>query len=211
MTKRFRIMFLFAALAASLAAQQEYDLRPGDLLFQDLDCGPLCNAIEAVTEGAEGKDFSHVGMIVKAGDSLVVVEAIGEKVSLHGIAEFFARSPKIAIGRPKEKWQTHIPMATAQAISMVGVPYDDAFLPENGKLYCSELLEQAWQAANGGEPFFKTPLMTFKDPNTGEFFPAWVDYFKNLGMEIPEGIPGCNPGGLSRDEKIKIIWLSGEL
>ena len=211
MTKRFRIMYLFAALAASLAAQPEYDFRAGDLLFQDLDCGPLCDAIEAVTEGADGKDFSHVGMVVNTGDSLAVIEAIGKKVSLHGISEFFARSPKVAIGRPKEKWQTLIPLAMVHAQSMIGLAYDDAFLPDNGKLYCSELVALAWQAANGGEPFFKTPLMTFKDPNTGAFFPAWTSYFKKLEMEIPEGVPGCNPGGLSRDDKIKIIWLSSEL
>jgi hypothetical protein len=34
------------------------------------------------------------------------------------------------------------------------------------------------------------------------------EYYKSLGVEIPEGLPGCNPGGISTSKKIKII---GEL
>ena len=34
-------------------------LKEGDLLFQDLNCGELCDAIETVTQGVDGKDFSH--------------------------------------------------------------------------------------------------------------------------------------------------------
>ncbi len=54
-------------------------LQEGDLLFQNLNCGELCDAIEAVTEGVNGKDFSHCAMVVKINDSLKVVEAIGDK------------------------------------------------------------------------------------------------------------------------------------
>lgn len=186
MNYSYFILFLFAATAASLTAQTRSEIRPGDLLFQDLDCGPLCEAIEAVTEGAEGRDFSHVGLVIQVSDSLAVIEAIGEKVSLNGLGDFFARSPKVALGRPKEQWQTLIPMVTTKANSLLGTPYDDAFLPNNGRLYCSELVALVWEAANGGELFFETPHMTFKDPNTGEFFPAWVEYFNRLNMVIPK-------------------------
>jgi hypothetical protein len=190
----------------------QQDLRPGDLLFQDLDCGPLCDAIEAVTEGAGGKDFSHVGIVVRAaGNSLVVVEAIGERVQMNSIAAFLARSQKVAVGRAKPRWQKLASGAAVAAAGMVGVPYDDAFLPDNGRLYCSELVALAFQAANGGEPFFHQNPMTYKEPNTGDYFPAWVDYFKKLNKDIPEGLPGCNPGGLSRDEKLEIIWQHGGL
>jgi len=40
-------------------------LQPGDLLFQDLDCGPLCDAIEKVTTGYQGANFSHVGIVAR--------------------------------------------------------------------------------------------------------------------------------------------------
>jgi len=42
-------------------------------------------------------------------------------------------------------------------------------------------------------------------PNTNEFFPAWVEYYQKLKIEIPEGKPGCNPGGISTSKKIKIV------
>ena len=67
-------------------------IQEGDLLFQDLDCGPLCDAIEAVTEGVNGKDFSHCAMVVKINDSLKVVEAIGDQVQVITLHDFFARS-----------------------------------------------------------------------------------------------------------------------
>lgn len=214
--KKQILLLAFAFLLAQMLSAQDFhwktDLRPGDLLFQDLDCGPLCDAIEAVTEGAGGKDFSHVGMVVRsAGDSLMVVEAIGERVQLYGIAAFLARSQKVAVGRAKPRWQKLAAGAAVAAAGMVGVPYDDAFLPDNGRLYCSELVALAFQAANDGEPFFPQKPMTYKDPSTGNCFPAWVDYFKKLNKDIPEGLPGCNPGGLWRDEKLEIIWQHGGL
>ena len=67
-------------------------LQEGDLLFQNLNCGELCDAIEAVTERVNGKEFSHCAMVVKINDSLQVVEAIGDKVQVNTLKDFFARS-----------------------------------------------------------------------------------------------------------------------
>ena len=47
--------------------------------------------------------------------------------------------------------------------------------------------------------------MTFKDPETKEFFPAWVAYYAELGEAIPEGESGLNPGSISRSQKIDIL------
>lgn len=188
------------------------DLRVGDLIFQDLDCGALCEAIEKVTEGAGGKDFSHLGLVVASGDTLAVVEAIGSAVQLTGIQKFIQRSktpdgkPKIVVTRPKSRWQRIAKGAAVAAKGMIGVPYDDAFLPDNGRLYCSEMVALAFQGANQGEPFFLQKPMTFKDPDTGQFFPAWVEYYQKLGIPIPEGLSGCNPGGLSMDRKLELIF-----
>ena len=46
------------------------NLQNGDFIFQNLDCGSLCDAIEQVTEGIYGMDFSHIGLVYKDGDSL---------------------------------------------------------------------------------------------------------------------------------------------
>lgn len=177
-------------------------LDPGDLLFQDLDCGPLCDAIEAVTEGVDGRDFSHVGMVVRNGDGLAVCEAIGAGVHLTSLAQFTARSAKVLVGHWPDSLRSLAFRASVEALHLVGTPYDDAFLPGTEKLYCSELVALTFQQANGGAPFFDVPPMTFKDPSTGAFFPAWVEYYAALGQPIPEGVAGCDPGELSRDVRM---------
>ncbi|MBL7939363.1 MAG: hypothetical protein JNL43_08385 [Flavobacteriales bacterium] len=189
------------ALASSPSpVQASATFQPGDLLFQDLDCGPLCDAIEAVTEGYGGRDFSHVGMVVRMADTLAVIEAIGADVHLTSLTTFQRRSSKVLARHVKPAHRALADRAAAHALAFIGTPYDDAFLPDNGKLYCSELIAMAYEHANSGDPVFTSAPMTFKDPRTGAFFPAWVAYYAELDMPIPEGKAGCNPGGLSRNE-----------
>jgi hypothetical protein len=186
-------------------------LQEGDLLFQDLNCGELCDAIEAVTEGVNGKDFSHCAMVVKINDSLKVVEAIGDQVQVNTLKDFFARSgdtasiQNITVGRVLEKYHPVVAKAATKVKEYIGQPYDDVFLMDNNSWYCSELLYAAFKEANDAQDFFELNPMTFKDPNTHAFFPAWVDYYNQLKQDIPEGKPGINPGLISRSNKIQIV------
>jgi hypothetical protein len=186
-------------------------LQEGDLLFQDLNCGELCDAIEAVTEGVNEKNFSHCAMVVKINDSLKVVEAIGDKVQVNTLKDFFARSgdtasiQNITVGRVLEKYQPVVTKAAMKVKEYIGQPYDDVFLMDNNSWYCSELLYDAFKEANDAQDFFELNPMTFKNPNTHAFFPAWVDYYKQLKQDIPEGKPGINPGLISRSNKIQIV------
>lgn len=198
--------------ASSEVAQPEATvLQEGDLLFQDLNCGDLCDAIESVTEGVDGKDFSHCAMVVAVGDSLAIVEAIGSEVQLTSVANFYRRSndttevKRITVGRLTPAYSALIPQAAAFAKSQVGAPYDDIYAMDNGKWYCSELLHDSFKWANNGTGIFELSPMTFKAPESDEFFPAWVDYFAELGEEIPEGEPGLNPGSISRSPALDII------
>lgn len=186
--------------------------KTGDLLFQDLDCGGLCDAIEKVTTGVNGKHFSHIGLVfVASKDSTFVIEAIGKDAHLTTLSDFLFRQwnnvgqIKVVHARLKKPYMKLTKGAIDFALKQVHTPYDDAFLPDNGKYYCSELIYDAFKYANNGKPFFDLSPMTYKDPETGVSFPAWVDYFKALGIPIPEGQPGCNPGGLSRSNKIDLI------
>ncbi|KAA5532364.1 hypothetical protein F0919_16355 [Taibaiella lutea] len=197
------LLFSFSSTAQTL---HKSDLKPGDLIFQNLDCGPMCDAIEAVTEGVQGQDFSHVAMVCKQGDSLVVIEAIGKGVHYTSIADFSKRSTnKMYVGRVKARYKELIASAGLFAEKQNGIPYDDEFIYDNGKYYCSELIYDAYKFANHNRPFFTLYPMTYKQPSSKEFFPVWIDYFKKLNKQIPEGKPGCNPGGLSRSDKIDII------
>jgi hypothetical protein len=51
--------------------------------------------------------------------------------------------------------------------------------------------------------------MTFVDPRTGGTFPIWQEYFAKLGVAIPEGKLGINPGEISRSKVIDIIYNYG--
>jgi hypothetical protein len=176
---------------ANKDSKQETDnssnLRGGDLLFQDLDCGPLCDAIEAVTEGAE---------------------AIGSEVTIISLADFKLRSNKIWAARLKPKFQHLIPRAAKFAQAQIGKPYDEVFLLNNDRYYCSELIYESFKVANFGKAVFELSPMTFKEPNTGQFFPAWVDYYKPLKCPIPEGKPGLNPGSISRSPVLELLDFS---
>ncbi len=208
MLRRSVLLFAVFLLSFCATAQDKKKLQTGDFLFLDLDCGPLCDAIESVTQSYGGQHFSHIGMVYERHDSVFVIEAIGSAVKLTGLPAFLKYSSKPAYhGRLRSSFQHLIPAAVSFSISKLGVPYDDAFLYANGKYYCSELIYDAFLSANGNSPFFSLFPMTYKMPGTNSFDPAWVAYFKKLAQEIPEGKPGCNPGGISLSDKLEILGI----
>jgi hypothetical protein len=214
-TLHFILFLICCTLAPSCKhSKGKTCLQEGDLLFQNLNCGDLCDAIETVTEGVDGKDFSHCAMVVNINDTLKVIEAIGKQVQVNTIDKFISRSgdttlvKNIAVGRLKKAYENLIPNAASTAKQLVGQPYDDEFIINNGKWYCSELIYEAFKKANNQNDFFELEPMTYKDPKTNSFFPAWVDYYKKLNTDIPQGKPGTNPGLISRSNKIQIIKVN---
>ena len=209
----YRVLKLVLCILASLSysygfsqSQHLPKLKTGYLLFQNIDCGPLCDAIEAVTEGVEGHDFSHIGLVYMRNDSTYVLEAIGKDVHLTPLALFAQRSSHpLVVAAVKKKYETIASTAVIVALQKCGTAYDDVFLYGNGKYYCSELIYDAFKEANNNKSFFQLHPMTFKVPGKNEFFPAWIEYYKQLGMPIPEGELGINPGSISRSNKLKII------
>ncbi|AWG24942.1 YiiX/YebB-like N1pC/P60 family cysteine hydrolase [Flavobacterium kingsejongi] len=201
--------FLFLLLFSWTAQSQQLPLsalKTGDLIFQDMDCGPLCDAIEAVTEGYDGHDFSHMGLVYIQKDTIYIIEAAGTKVRLNPLSSFSKNTHRpMYVGRLKSKYQKLIPAAIAFSLQQMGVPYDEEYVYDNGKYYCSELIYDAFKSANKNKPFFQLFPMTYKKPGTDDFFPAWKTYYEEIGKEIPEGKPGCNPGGMSTSDKLTII------
>lgn len=198
--------FITAALLfANIVLAQKIELKTGDLIFQSMNCGELCEAINQVTEGYKGIDFNHMGMVIIENDSVFVLEASGNCVKLTPYQTFTSYTDlPMYVGRLKKRYEKLIPEAVSFGMNQLGLPYDNEYLYDNGKYYCSELIYDCFKAANK-EPFFILYPMTFKSPNSKEFFSVWEEYYNNLNIKVPEGELGCNPGGISTSKKIKIL------
>ncbi len=208
-------IFLLFSVSANWSCQQKtntYQPQNGDILFQDLDCGPLCDAIKQVTASYGNYHFSHLGLVYKDSmDSVCVIEAIGTEVQCTPLRTFLNRSlntqkkPKV-IAMRTDFSLTQIDSSVIIALSQLSKPYDDYFLPNNDKWYCSELIAYAFNTAMHETIFEQTP-MTYKTAGSPDIMPVWIEYFKNLNMAVPEGIPGCNPGGMSRSNHLKLVFV----
>ena len=66
---KIKVFFLSLLLiSCGNNSNDEFNLQIGDILFQDLDSSPLCDAIEKVTPGYNDYNFSHIGIVVELGD-----------------------------------------------------------------------------------------------------------------------------------------------
>lgn len=216
-----RILFVILSvviLSSGCASHpEEFTLQPGDLLFQDLDCGPYCEAIEKVTFGCRGGRFSHMGLVVQPDteDALYVIEAIAKGVVLTPIDSFLHRSedtegnPKVVAGRLQPAFSPLAEKAVKEAVALLNKPYDPVYNIEDDTYYCSEMIYEAFKRADPSAPFFLPAPMTFIDPDTHQTFPVWETYFADLGVPIPEGKPGINPGLMSRSGKMDIVHVYG--
>lgn len=204
------LFYCCLAAFSSLAyrAQAQSNLHSGDLLFQNLDCGGMCDAIEAVTEGYKGLNFSHVGIVAVQRDSVFVIEAIGDAVQKVTLDQFRSRNTnQIWVGRLKVSDPKSLKQIVDYAEAQIGKPYDAVFEMKPDRFYCSELVYEAYRFAFKGREVFALRPMTFKEPGKASFFPVWVGYYKELGVKIPEGQPGINPGGISRSPKLHLFAL----
>ncbi|WP_220417403.1 YiiX/YebB-like N1pC/P60 family cysteine hydrolase [Dyadobacter frigoris] len=208
MKKFLAISFVLSFLSEITFGQipSEIKLKTGDFIFQDLDCGPLCDAIEQVTTSFGGRHFSHIGLVYVQKDSIFIIEAIGKDVQLTPLKIFLKRTPNpMLVGRVKKQYASIAKTAVTYALEEKGVPYDDEFIYNNKKYYCSELIYDAFKKANAGKDFFTLQPMTFKQPGSDQFFPVWIQYYAKLGIPIPESEPGINPGGISTSPYIEIL------
>ncbi len=202
---------------ASGTEQSLFLVQPGDLLFQDLNGDSFFEAVARVTQGYNGAVLTHVGIVAQnAEGKTVVLEALQEGVTATPLENFLNRSfdqegnPKVLVGRLKRQYQHLIDSALIEAFAREGKPYNHLFDIENeDAYYCSELVYVCFRNANRGVPLFELKPMTFVDPDTGEIFPVWKDYFAGFEAEVPEGKPGLNPGGISRSPVLEIIHNYG--
>jgi hypothetical protein len=178
-----------------------YKMQSGDLLFVSAGSTDMGDAIQKST----GK-YTHVAILeveksdkYKGGKAVWVIEATPEE----GV-----------VRTPWAKWNDRfqaaiyrltVPFDTAAVIerakSLVGKEYDYAFLPDNDKYYCSELVYECYLDSVGNHLFEAKP-MNWRDKK-GKLPKYWKKHFKKLGIPVPEGVPGTNPTDLSRSPLLK--------
>ncbi len=215
----FLRILIVLALGAQLTAchnlqkKQQFALEKGDLLFQDLDSDSISDAIESVTGGEKHLSFSHVGIldINSCGDTLVL-EAISKGVTYTPLNIFLQRSttddqkPKVEVGRLKSEFRGAINKALETGKKLIGKPYDDVYVTGDSTYYCSELIYEIFANTQDSIEVFQLNPMTFKNAETGEFLSFWIEYYKNLGVDVPEGKPGLNPNGMHESPNIEIVF-----
>ena len=195
-----------------------FKLEKGDLLFQDLNCGALCDGINSTTYGYKNTVVSHVGMVVSTDKTEPeIIEAVSAGVKVTSLDDFLVRSldkkghPRVMVGRIDDQTQKLIPSAIKDAMHDLNAPYNATFSPDAKGFYCSQLITRSFFEANHNTPVFTSHPMNFKTDHPNEFSPAWVHYFSELKQPIPQGKPGNNPGMLSRDPHISIVYFYGDL
>ena len=192
------ILFSFAANA--------YELKNGDLIFQIEDNGDFSQAISKSTSFDDSLSFVHVGIIeVKNNDDIVVIEASPKNgVCITPLEAFLKESPFID-GKPGvvvKRLNINFPVKETikKAKSHLGEDYDWWYLPDNGKMYCSELIYESYRDVNN-KPLFEAKPMNFRNSD-GSMPEFWINLFKKLNQPVPEGVPGTNPQDLAKDKNL---------
>lgn len=195
------------------AATRIFTPRTGDLLFMINRPDSMTDAIDAATRRDSLPPYTHVGIAEVTETGTFILEATGSRgVVRTPIADFIRRAartaagkPAVAVGRFRYLPKRQIDRAIERAHRLLGLPYDDEFLPDNGKLYCSELVWECFLGSDDSTHLLRSQPMTFRAAD-GSFPAYWISHFGRLGMEIPEGVEGTNPNAVAQDPAIRILY-----
>ncbi len=202
------LLYIGICFLAVACHRDDDALQSGDLLFQVTKTSQMTEAISAATVKNETLDFTHVGIAITTDGADSILEASTESgVRIVPLAEFLNDAATIngkpAVVAMRLRDTTGISQAVQRARKALGAPYDYAFLPDNGKIYCSELVRNSYLRADGS-PIFTAHPMNFRAAD-GTMPQFWTDLFARQGIPVPQGIPGTNPNDLSKEPTLKVI------
>jgi len=180
------------------------DLQTGDILFCSYQHGELSNAINEVTQTEKATNYSHMALVEILGtDTFSIHASLKRGVVKEPLNKFFQidQPAMVDIYRLKDSLQFAVSAAITQANKKVGMPYNSHYRMNDTCYYCSQLVYEAFKA----DSIFRLEPMTFKNPESGNFNEGWIKYYESLGIEIPEGEPGCNPNGLAASNNLQFV------
>ena len=193
----------------SINNENVYEPQAGDLLFQIAPRSGMGNAVAQSTAWNDSLKFSHVGIVAVENGKPYVVEAASVGVKRTEWSDFLSEAEpvggKTGVVAMRVDMEGFVPQdAVARALLHIGEPYDWSFYPDNGKMYCSELVYESYRLPDGS-PLFSAQPMNFRD-SAGNIPAFWVELFERLGESIPEGLPGTNPNDLAKDTALKEVY-----
>ena len=197
-------LIVLLLLSGGVCRAQEEVITTGCLVFVTDTIG-MGNAIAQSTG-----QYTHVAIIEVKGEQINVFEAIpGRGVVCRSFSHFLS---DLEQDHPGQELKNYVKIlcpnvlfcgdsVVARARRFLGQPYDDYFLPDNGRMYCSELVYECFLDSVGEHVFCQRP-MNFKNQD-GKVPLYWQQHFQRLGVEIPQGLPGTNPSDMAREKFMK--------
>ncbi|PPV05917.1 YiiX/YebB-like N1pC/P60 family cysteine hydrolase [Xanthomonas bromi] len=196
------LLLLIALLPATALALKVQD---GDLLFVTAARTGLSGAIADATATQGAMSFDHVALVAHARDSAVVLHAdehgSREQPLQAFIDEATAKQRRIVVYRLSPEHRPAIPDAIAQARRMLGKPYNDTYVQDDNRYYCSDFIERAFRAHH----VFALQPMNFKNLQTGKISPYWIDFYRSKGMAIPQDMPRTNSNDMAKTAALNSI------
>lgn len=210
----FLLLFSFVLFGCnSNKTNNKFEMKQGDILFQNTGTDEIDNAIKDVTATALAKNYSHVGIAMQKEGKWFVVEAIPKKgICQTPLQKFLDRhtnklnKSQTTVARLDSYYQPYIATAITYGLERLNTPYDEVFLWDDSSYYCSELVYKMFSTQDlpkDSIPFLTHP-MTFND-STGNPMPSWESYYKKRNQPIPEGIEGTNPNLMASSPLITFV------
>ncbi|WOB28508.1 MULTISPECIES: YiiX/YebB-like N1pC/P60 family cysteine hydrolase [Xanthomonas] len=196
------LLLLLALLPATALARKVHD---GDLLFVTAARTGLSGAIDDATATQGEPSFDHVALVAHAGNTGVVLhsdeQGSREQPLQSFIDEATAKQRQIVVYRLTPAHRPAIADAIAQARRMLGKPYNQTYVQDDNRYYCSDFIERAFRA----HQVFALQPMNFKNLQTGNVSPYWTDFYRSRGMAVPQGLPGTNPNDMAKAAALRIV------
>ncbi len=194
---------------ASSVKDDAYIPQNGDLAFQISEISDFTKAITDVSAMHDSIKFAHVGIVAIDNGKPCVIEAVPKDgVTITPFETYLSEAltidgqPGVVIKRIRHDFPSEKAIATAK--SFLGQEYDWNFLPDNGKIYCSELVYESFTDSEGNRLFQARP-MNFRNAE-GDIPVYWEELFKKLGTDVPQGIPGTSPQDMSQEPILEEVY-----
>ncbi|NRD19941.1 hypothetical protein HNV08_07770 [Winogradskyella eckloniae] len=197
------ILICLISLSCSKTTDQ---IQTGDIIFRGKLNSQLSAAINDVTQTNKSTNYTHMGICEVHKDSVIVYHSdLGKGVVAETLETFLTSSDtsnySADVYRIKNREAKRIENAIVKAKSLIGNTYNTSYILEDEGYYCSEYIYELFKS----DSIFDLEPMTFKDSKTNEFHNGWIEHYKTLGIEIPEGQLGCNPNGMANSNAIVFV------